>query len=479
MDINVVIKKTVRCTVLYSLCLVLFGFIVFFLGSWVVSGNPGRRFVWLSMVGLMAVIAVVHPLDRFLTHLTDRALFRQQYRYRQTLKAAGTGMGRIRRLPKLLTLITRVIVSSVKVTHATVFLKDGDRPCFIVAASSGTLKKPAGLLRLDEESPLVARLSRRREPVVYEELQTKRTERMTRVLDEMERLQAFVCVPLFMDETLKGFLMLGEKLSGDMYSREDLDIFSTLANQAALAIENAQAYEELRDTRDQLLQSERLATIGKFAADMAHEIKNPLQAIMTFFEFLPEKRNDPDFRERFAAVAKSEAQRIDHLVRELVTYTNPQPPQLQPVDIHRVIDSVLALLENDLDKSRIEVRRRYASGSFTVEADRDQMKQVFLNLFMNAVDAMSAGDGKENRLEIATERASSVLLIKIHDTGCGVPSNHLSVLFAPFFTTKEKGYGLGLSIVQNILKAHGATIGVDSEIGAGTTVTLTLQRLSI
>ena len=490
MDINVVLKKTLIYTLLYSICLAVFGFLVFFLGQWAFFGKIDRRLVLLSMLGLVLVVAMVRPLDRFLTRLTDRVLFRERYRYQQTLKAASAGMGRVRSLPKLLTLIARVIVSNVKVTHATVFLKDRDRPRFVVVASRGTLKKPAGLLRLDEGSPLVAWLSRRRELVVYEELRLElrreqhnsrslQAKQMAGVVEEMERLQVFVCVPSFMDEKLKGFLMLGEKLSGDMYSQEDLDIFSTLANQAALAIENAQAYEELRDTRDQLLQSERLATIGKFAADMAHEIKNPLQAIMTFFEFLPEKHNDPDFRERFAAVAKSEAQRIDHLVRELVTYTNPKPPQLRPVDIHQVIDSVLALLENDLEKNRIGVGKRYASGSFTVEADRDQMKQVFLNLFMNAVDAMSAGDKKENRLEIATERASSALLIRIHDTGCGIPAHQLPILFAPFFTTKEKGSGLGLSIVQNILKAHRAAIGVDSGIGAGTTVTLTFQKLSI
>ena len=232
--------------------------------------------------------------------------------------------------------------------------------------------------------------------------------------------------------------------------------------------------ERISGEQDQLLQSERLATIGKFASDMAHEIKNPLQAILTFFEYLPKKYDDPDFRERFSKIAKEEAQRISDLVKELATYANPRPPQFAPVEISQVLDSVLALLENDLHKHRVTLQKGYSHSPMRIEADLDQMKQVFLNLILNAVEAMSPLEGKENLLEIVAYPNGKVLVVKLRDTGCGIEPGRIPVIFAPFFTTKERGSGLGLSIVQNVLRAHHATIEVESQVGQGTTVTLTI-----
>jgi len=485
MDINVVLRKTVLYTLLYSFCLAIFGFVVFFLGQWVVLGGINGRLVMLSMVGLLLVVAVVHPLDRYLTRLTDRILFREKYQYQQTLKTASAGMGRVRNLPKLLTLIARVIVRRVKVTHATVFLKDRQRPHYVVVASHGRLKKPAGLIRLDENSPLVWWLSRHLQPAVYDELKLdfkqrpkgepeRWFEKLGEVVKEMERLQAAVCVPSFMGGKLKGILMLGDKLSGDMYNQEDLDIFSTLANQAAMAVENAEAYEEIRDTRDQLVHSERLATIGKFASDMAHEIKNPLQAIRTFLEFLPEKYNDPEFRNRFSKIAKAEVDRISQLVRDLALYASPRLPTCKPVEIHQLMDNVLELLETDLYQHGIDVRKIYWKADVVAEVDRDQIKQVFLNLLMNAIDAMPLAQKLDHILQIVITPSEGDVCISIGDTGCGIPAGQLPSLFAPFFTTKAKGSGLGLSIVQNILKAHHGKIYVESQEGVSTTVILSI-----
>jgi len=460
-----------------------------------VLGSIDQKLIWISMAGLLVVVTMVRPLDSLLAKLTDRIFFRERYRYQQTLKAASAGMGRIRSLPKLLTMTARVIVNSVKVSHATIFLKQQNQPYFSVVASRGQLKKPVGLFRLDQSSPVVHWLQDRQEPIVYEELKAKLKQMeshyaesanqqtavhlrlLSQVTQEMERMQVEVCVPSLANHKLIGIFMLGEKLSGDMYNQEDLDTFSTLANQAALAIENAQAYDELLHTRDQLLQSQRLATIGKFASDMAHEIKNPLQAIMTFFEYFPERHNDPDFRDRFAKTAHAEAQRINQLVRDLVTYSRPRPPAFGATDMDQTIQSVLDLLENDLRKNQVTLKKRSATDPMIIEADRDQMKQVFLNLILNALDAMPPEKASQrHQLEITLLPTPRVTQIEIKDSGCGIPTSHLSALFTPFFTTKEKGSGLGLSIVQNIIQAHHGSIEISSEPGEGTTLTLRLPN---
>ncbi|MCM8811943.1 MAG: ATP-binding protein [Candidatus Omnitrophica bacterium] len=432
--------------------------------------------------------SLTQRLRRFRRRLRHRLLSRQRRRYQEILRAASLGMTRIRNLPRLLNLIARVTASNTRAAHVTIFLRNKTEPGFTVATSHGKFRKPVGELCIEESSALVTLLTQCKEPLVYNELkeehpaEPKRRPRskehkeipaLKRALWEMERLQAAVCVPSFREGKLQGFLVLGEKLTGDLYDQDDLAIFSALASQAAWAIENAQAYEELRDTRDQLLHSERMGTIGKFAADMAHEIKNPLQAILGFFEMLPEKYDDPDFRNRFAKLAQAEAERINDLVRQLMVYSRPKAPDFKPIEISGTIDSVLALLENDLDRSHIEVRKGYSPNGVTVEADRDQMKQVFLNLFNNAIEAMSPPGEKPGLLDIVAFPNEKALVVKVRDTGSGIPENQIPLIFAPFYTTKEKGSGLGLAIVQNILRAHNAAIQVESQVGAGTTVTLT------
>ena len=421
-------------------------------------------------------------LNRIYRKFRRRLLSKERQRYRETLRAASLGMTQIRNLPRLLNLIARVIVGNVQASHVTIFLKAKEEPAFVAAASRGKLKKPVGEFRVEESSALATLLAQRRQPVVYEDLREESEKEdptgkpkgpLQRTLREMEYLQAAVCVPSFIQGKLQGFFVLGEKASGDLYDEDDLSIFSTLASQAAMAIENAQAYEELRDTRDQLLQSERMGTIGKFAADMAHEIKNPLQAILGFFEMLPEKYDDPDFRNRFAKLAQAEAERINDLVRQLMVYAKPKAPDFKWIEISQAIDSVLALLENDLDRNHIEVRKGYSPNGVNVEADRDQMKQVFLNLFTNAIEAMSANGDKAGLLDIVAFPNGKMLIVKIRDTGAGIPENQIPLIFAPFFTTKEKGSGLGLAIVQNILRTHNATIQVESQVGTGTTVIVT------
>src|SRR3989338_1468695 len=180
----------------------------------------------------------------------------------------------------------------------------------------------------------------------------------------------------------------------------------------------------------------------------------------------------------------------------------PEPSPFLPFpEISQAIDSVLALLENDLEKSRIEVRKGYSPNGLTVEADRDQMKQVFLNLFANAIEAMApppvlgpsgrpsaaapggqtGGGGAANAekprlLDLVAYPDGRTLVVKIRDTGAGIAESQLPLIFAPFFTTKEKGSGLGLAIVQSILQVHGAAIRVESQVGVGTTFTITFPR---
>ncbi len=158
----------------------------------------------------------------------------------------------------------------------------------------------------------------------------------------------------------------------------------------------------------------------------------------------------------------------------LADYSNPKPPAFETIDLQEVAESVLGLLANDLRRQGTKIQRQYGPERLIAEVDRNQMKQVLLNLFLNATEAMDDVPEGRRALEIRTAQAAEAVRIEVHDTGCGIPEEKLPQIFAPFFTTKTKGSGLGLAIVQSIVKAHGGRIAVESKVGEGTTVTLTL-----
>lgn len=232
--------------------------------------------------------------------------------------------------------------------------------------------------------------------------------------------------------------------------------------------------EERELLHKEMEKQDRMKAISALAAGMAHEIKNPLASLKTFAEYLPKKYDDPEFRETFASLIPAEVERINYTVTQLLDFSRPQEPVLKQEDIHQVLDETLSLLTNDLIKKRIEVIRRYEARNMTIKIDRNQMKQVFLNLFLNSIDSMSEG----GKLTIVTEtKSDGKIKIAIEDTGGGVPDDNLSRIFEPFYSTKEKGTGLGLSVVYRILEKHRGQIeAVNTERGLRISVVLKTYR---
>jgi PAS domain S-box-containing protein len=232
----------------------------------------------------------------------------------------------------------------------------------------------------------------------------------------------------------------------------------------------------------QIRRSDRLASLGTLSAGMAHEIKNPLVSIKTFAQLLPERYQDSDFRDTFSNLIGHEIDRIDSLVNQLLRFARPAKPLLKPMHVHGVLEKSLQLVGHRLYQKDIKLTRRWQAGADTIRADADQLEQVFLNFFINAMDAMKRG----GELTVATEIRSDaewvaamantngngssreVLRITIQDNGEGIRSEDLAHVFDPFFTTKDHGTGLGLSVVHGIIQEHGGQIEVESELTKGT-----------
>lgn len=217
-------------------------------------------------------------------------------------------------------------------------------------------------------------------------------------------------------------------------------------------------------------EGEQYKAVATMAAEIAHEMKNPLTAMQTFVEFLPERHDDTQFRQRFHEVVSSEIRRLRQVAQGLLDFAKPQIPRMAVVDIKGVVEDVLALTKPMLLKRAIEVQTAYAHNGATLVGDAMHLRQVFLNLIRNADQAMPPGGA----LTIHTASQNGWLEVRVTDTGCGIHSRHLQHLFEPFFSKKPDGTGLGLAIVQGIVREHRGTIGVESAPGRGTTVTVRL-----
>jgi len=217
--------------------------------------------------------------------------------------------------------------------------------------------------------------------------------------------------------------------------------------------------------------AERLASFGALVSGIAHEIKNPLVAIKTFAELLPERFSDADFRDDFSKVVGSEIDRIDDLVGRLRSLGAPAPETVAAIDIRDPISDTLSLLRAQLEHTQTTVERDLGESPALVAIDPAQAKQLFLNLFLNAIEAMNPGGLLTVRLSRVYRQGTSWIQATVSDTGQGIPESIRTKIFEPFFSTKARGSGLGLAICRSIADAHKGTLRAENRAqGIGTNV---------
>ncbi len=216
--------------------------------------------------------------------------------------------------------------------------------------------------------------------------------------------------------------------------------------------------------------ADRLATIGELAAGAAHEIRNPLTAVKSSLQYLQSK--NPDERARkLLGTALEETARIEGILSDLLSFSRPTELRREAVDLRTLIDECLELVAFQARRQKIEIRRAFPPSLPALEGDRAQLKQLFLNLCLNAFQAMAGGGRLDLRIEVPDGRSA---LVAVADTGEGIAEENLDRIFDPFFTTKKTGTGLGLSICYGIVKSHGGEIEVRSRPGQGATVIVKL-----
>ncbi|MBT8373664.1 MAG: PAS domain S-box protein, partial [Deltaproteobacteria bacterium] len=284
--------------------------------------------------------------------------------------------------------------------------------------------------------------------------------------DEVGRLNSYPMVYVRRDgEVVEG--NLSAAIIYDAKGNEIASVGSFVDLRDRLQMERA-----LRDTQEQLLQSEKLAAMGRLTSQVAHELNNPLYGIMNTLELLKTEIPADNKRRKILDMALSETIRLSDLLRKMLSFSKPDQEERHPVDINSVLDEILLLHEKQLKENDIHLVATFAEGLGLVNASKNQLRQVFLNMVANARDAMPEGGS----LSVLTEGDTDKVYVKISDTGTGIREEHLDKIFDSFFTTKGevKGVGLGLSVCYGFIEDHGGDIEVKSQMGEGTTFIISL-----
>lgn len=450
---------------------------------------------WIVPLGLMAALATVGPfIYIYLERKAEEKLLKRQKRYQDTLRQASLGMVRIRELKRLLNLIAHIITKTVGISYVAIYLYDRQTNEYILQVSRDQGRTAVSKLR--PKNPLIVWLAYQRQPLIYEEVKRQmhdvKTELYNDLEENMRALTAAIIIPTFLEDRFMGFLVLGDKLSGEIYTPEDLNVFQVLASQAALAIENAQFYEDAQKMQEQVAQAEKMATLGTMADGLSHQINNRLYALSLIagdsidtIKMTDTSQCTPEVKEMINqinhALSRIQTNVIQggEVVKGLLKYSRQDESVLEALDLNTVINNTLEMVQYKVKLSEIDIIRDFPKDSPLIKCNLVQLEEVFFNLIDNAYDAINERKatfrepGYRGRITFSTRlRPLSMLEITVEDNGIGIQDSNTDKVFTPFFTTKtssRKGTGLGLYVIKRIITDnHKGTITFESEYKIGT-----------
>jgi len=406
-----------------------------------------------------------------------RLLFKERHDAYETLIEFSKAMVTILDLSALNSTIMDTLTRVLGIEKISVFLLDKEKGQYYLAAAHGLDFDEMKTVTFSASARLPQHLARTRSIAVLEELrQDQDNPAEQAVLDSLQLLQAELCIPLVNKDRMIGFFNFGKRTERGMYSEADLSLLTTLAQNAAVALDNAMLYEDLRRSQLLMRRTDRLRSLETIAGGFAHEIRNPLTSIKTFVQLAPERKQDDEFIEHFSQIVHEDVLRIERLIQEILDYARYMEPKFSVENLNDIISSCLYFVEVKAESKSIVVEKDFAHTLPNVMLDRQQIKQVLLNLLINAMEAMGDRGG---RLTVRTRQLSKPggdtwVQVEVRDTGPGIAPANLDHIFDPFYTTKHhskerEGTGLGLTIVHQIVQEHHGYIEVESQPGRGTT----------
>ena len=427
-------------------------------------------------------------LARVKSMLRMRQMEREVLRHNRELTALNTIASAVSRsldLEEILPSTLETITTLLEMRAGAVCLLDDKHRQLTVQAQHGF--SPRGIQKLKAlwlvGEGIVGQVVESGEPALVKDLTGLEpwSEAVTAAGDEANKAEklslSLFCVPLpIQDRALGALVVLRTNPPG--FAAPDQSLLAAIGQQIGISVENARLYTELRQfalelerSQAQLVQAEKLAAMGRLTASIAHELNNPLQAVQNCLHLTLKRQLGAEKQKRYLSLAQEEVERLIDIVLRMLDFYRPSRGQRSPTDINALIDNVLALTAKKLQRGKITVHRQLARDLPLVNLVSDQIKPVFLNMVINAIEAMPQ-DGDliiTSRLESnSDEGGEKWLRVSFADNGIGLSPEELKRIFEPFYTTKSRGTGLGLSVSYGIVERHGGHIDVKSVPGKGT-----------
>jgi len=463
MDVDYVVRKAISFFLAASVVLIPGGTVLFALSRTVGGEEPAV--VACAAVGLALLSVVLIPtFQEALETRVHRAFFPQLYDYRRRLHELAAALVHLVDRNELVRRLGESLTEILDVETCEIFLPDE-------AGRRATLAHPVPATPVPLPEEIGRDLEQLAEPVLASEVEGVKPG----VASLFQARGWEVGIPLRINDRLNGFIGLGQKKDFRIFSAEDLQLLSAVASGATVALENANLSRQLRHSEAVLERANRLSSLGTLAAGLAHEIRNPLVAVKTFLDLLPQRLDDRQFLSEFRELSLSELRRVTDLIADLLTLGKSRTPDRRSVDLPSTLEPVVRLMETTARKRQVELGSQWQLDLPPVSADPDQLKQIVLNLLLNAIETSAAGGRVVLDVHGGTlADTGSAVVLEVRDRGPGIPAEQLEHIFHPFYTTKETGTGLGLALVHQMVVDHGGEIAVESTVGEGTVFRVTL-----
>jgi len=461
---DLIFKKSLAYTLVSGIILFFYFLIVVRLGKFI-HGILEIDNVWIMLIFLILAAFLVGPLKNIVTRLINRLFFQNQISYQEFILESSRQLNYLMDLPSIIDLTLNQICDVAYLSGGYLLLRDPAETLYECKAARRSEVDDFQNITFPADWKIMGWVTDSREPI---ELSEHRNYKILQGLPEVEKerlqqLRVAVVAPFFSRNELLGLLLLKRKLSGELYTSEDISFLNILCNQAAIALDNAMFREKEKALIHSSHQQKRLALMGQMATNMAHEIRNPLVAIKGLGKLIESSLDEDDKRKNHMKVLNSEVSRLQTVVTELVRFARPTNMKKSEIDLNTVVENSMALYREEFNRGFIDFQFKKHDSPVMIEVDPDKVKQILINMIQNAIEAVPTGgqivmettiEGKEDFTDIYSTHA----ILRICDSGPGIAPELHDKIFEPFFTSKNSGTGLGLAIVKDIMDEHGGSV---------------------
>jgi signal transduction histidine kinase len=476
MDISLAFEKSLAYLALVLMAAVpAYGFLLWAQQTY--FGSISYPFSAILLLTFLFVVFGSYSIKRRTEETLKRTLFKRRHDTVQTISNFSKALVGILDFKILTDEIVQTLVQVLGVHHATLYTLDESKSAYSPVSIAGSEPPPSPPARIPVGEDLPLWLLEFHKPLVREEFEhVPGAQASVPVLGSLRLLHTEVCVPFINNKNrLIGFCTLGGRHDQSLYSQDELQLFTSLSHNAAIALDNAMMYRDLKQTQSLIERTHRLHSLEIMAGGFAHEVRNPLTSIKTFIQLAPQRVGNYEFLRKFGKIVTEDIARIERLTQEILDYSEQKSLHVQLENLNEILEACVNAIKLNLNGKDIQIEEQYGLDIPFLYLDRQQVQQVFLNLVSNAIDSLADEKGA---ITLSTRHQKGVsgenwVQVEVKDKGRGIPENELESIFEPYFTTKHEsrergGTGLGLTIVRQIVQAHGGSIEVKSVVGEGT-----------